>query len=465
MTNFLENKKFSGILEKGILICLILHIVQFIIFFILEVKGLTLFNIIISIPLFTILFFLNRKGHHIPAFILGYFEVLLHQVLAVIAIGWASGYQLLIIGLIPMFFFNARWSAFIKLANILFILTIIIFLFYWNQVYTPYYVISADLLKIFQIVNIAGVISITALISWFYQSGAFKAENLLIKTNEELLEKNNIITNQNEEIIVQRDTLAEQKKDITSSIVYASVIQKSLLTDLSFLNNYFEGYFVLNIPRDSVSGDFYWAGKSGNCIHIVAADCTGHGVPGALMSMLGLFFLNENINENNFCNPASAIDKLRTFIIKTMQQKGDVGERHEGMDIAFCSIDIQSNTLTYSGAFNPAIVIRKNGDIEELDADKMPVSFSHNMKPFKNISVKFEKGDSLYIFSDGYADQFGGNEKKGGKKFKYSRLKTLLQEIATQPIPEQEKLLFTVHEGWKGNFEQVDDILIIGLKY
>jgi serine phosphatase RsbU (regulator of sigma subunit) len=202
---------------------------------------------------------------------------------------------------------------------------------------------------------------------------------------------------------------------------------------------------------------------------IVAADCTGHGVPGAFMSMLGVSFLNEIVNKENEVYANEILNKLRDHVVSSLNQSAnltteDEYRAKEGMDIALCVIDHQTLSLQYAGAYNPLILIR-NGELSEIKADKMPVGYSdfYGNKPFTNNSVPLMHGDCIYMFSDGYADQFGGNQEKT-KKFSSKRLKSALLEVSSLPMKEQEKIMEQLHDEWKGSNAQIDDVLLIGIR-
>jgi serine phosphatase RsbU (regulator of sigma subunit) len=193
-------------------------------------------------------------------------------------------------------------------------------------------------------------------------------------------------------------------------------------------------------------------------IIFAAADCTGHGVPGAFMSMLGVAFLNEIVNKDHITDPDIILNQLREKIIQALQQQGVSGEARDGMDIAIISLDKRANKLVYAGAYNPLIMIR-NGEISEKAGDKMPIGIYENMRPFKRHEIAIEKGDVFYMSSDGYEDQFGGPM---GKKFKSKQFKKLLLEIHKHPMEMQKEILEKSFEAWRGDLPQVDDIVVIG---
>lgn len=263
----------------------------------------------------------------------------------------------------------------------------------------------------------------------------------------------------NEIIQLQKRLVEEKNKDITDSINYAKRIQEAILPAKELKYKLFPEAFVLFQPRDIVSGDFYWFAEKNEKKIIAAADCTGHGVPGAFMSMIGNAFLNEIINANGVTSPAEILDQLRTQVISALKQNNE--ENKDGMDISILSFDDKAMTVEYAGANNPMWLIR-NGELTEFKADKQPIGFyTGRQNSFTNHKIELQKNDSVYIFTDGYADQFGGEK---GKKFKYKKLQDLLVEIQKETMTEQENILRKKMTEWKGNLEQVDDILIIGVR-
>ncbi len=288
-----------------------------------------------------------------------------------------------------------------------------------------------------------------------------KANILLAKQNEEIQAQRDLAAQ-------QRDLISEQKQELTDSIHYAYRIQSAVIPDPEYISSLLTDYFIFYKPRDIVSGDFYWVGKKNEKLIIIAADCTGHGVPGAFMSMMGVAFLNDIINKEDVTSPADILNKLRDNIIKAMQQSGKEGEQRDGMDVAAIAIDPGSNKMEFAGANNPLYFIQNNELIEmpepnlvEVKGDKMPISLHRKMESFSNHTLKIKKNDIIYIFSDGYADQFGG---ENGKKFKYKPFRNLLLNISSKPMSEQKKILDETLEKWKGEFDQIDDVLVMGIK-
>ena len=262
------------------------------------------------------------------------------------------------------------------------------------------------------------------------------------------------------EIQRQKDEIAEQKKEIMDSIYYARRIQKAVLPDDHLANKNMPEHFVLYLPRDIVSGDFYWIAEKDDNTIFAAADCTGHGVPGAFMSMLGMSYLKEIVNKSKRLSSSKILDKLRDHVKATLSQSTKGGQQ-DGMDIALCILNKEKKSLQYSGAFHPLYLIR-NGNLSEYKPDLMPIGiYIRKEKPFKSHNIRTAKGDCYYIFSDGYADQFGGENRK---KFLARSFKKLLLSIHNKPIEEQREILFETLKQWMDGYEQVDDILVIGFR-
>ena len=263
------------------------------------------------------------------------------------------------------------------------------------------------------------------------------------------------------EINQQRDVIEEKNKDIVSSIHYAKRIQKALLASDSLLEKHLPEHFVLYKPKDIVSGDFYWGEYIDNKFLLCTGDCTGHGVPGAFMSLLGVSFLNEIVIERKITSPELIFNHLRDDIIKVLNPAGTLEEGKDGMDAVLCSFDFENLKVDFACANNPIWIIRGN-ELLEYKADKQPIGmYEGDRKKFNLQSIQLQKGDLIYCFTDGYADQFGGAK---GKKFKYKHLQETLLALSKTSMKEQHEKLGTIIDEWKGSLDQVDDILIIGIR-
>ncbi|MGZ3921725.1 MAG: tetratricopeptide repeat protein [Bacteroidia bacterium] len=302
------------------------------------------------------------------------------------------------------------------------------------------------------------------------QEKAAKIDNL---QNDLLLEKEQEIERlRNVELKEAYNLITEKNKEITDSIHYARRIQKALLAPDYLLNENLGEHFILYKPKDIVSGDFYWAcsvnseqntdGSSvpstsnGQLFYLAVCDSTGHGVPGAFMSLLNITYLNEAINEKKIHEPHLIFNHARERLVSAISQDGG----RDGMDGVLLCFDKQNNKITYSAANNGPI-LRKENKIIVLPADKMPVGKDEKTASFTLHSIDVKKGDMIYLVTDGYADQFGGPK---GKKFRYKQLEEALQSVSDLPVEEQREILDKRFEDWKGQLEQVDDVLIIGIK-
>lgn len=280
-----------------------------------------------------------------------------------------------------------------------------------------------------------------------------------------------------EEINAQRAEIDEKNKDIADSIEYSRRIQRSILVEKEKLKEYAPESFIFFKPREVVSGDFYWftrfevreSSASGNMyqkgnriLAVAAADCTGHGVPGAFMSLIGNAMLNAALSGNDKWSAASALDRVDAGLKENLNRNSEEKPLRDGMDIAFCCIDMERRKLEFAGANNPAYVVRGN-ELFVINADKQPITASRESeaRPFTNQYFDLEKGDCVYLFTDGYADQFGGEKEK---KFMYKRLKELLIAIHNEGMSEQKRKLYETFQNWKGSLSQVDDVLVIGIR-
>ena len=307
-----------------------------------------------------------------------------------------------------------------------------------------------------------------------------KANNMLQDKNFEITNKNALLNQQKEEIQAQAENLQEayneieeQHRNITDSIAYAQRIQEAALPPNEYFDKILKEYFILFKPRDVVSGDYYWAREIGNKTIVIAADCTGHGVPGAFMSLLGISNLNEIVT-NLFIEKGENIeaglilDHLRENIKNDLRQTGKEGESKDGMDMAICIIDKKEMKLQFAGAQNPILIVHDD-TITKYKPDRMPVGIHYGKeKAFKNVIIDIEKGDKVYMLSDGYIDQFGG---KNGRKFMMKRFYDLIAEVANKPMKEQKEIFNDIIEKWEKTpdqngktYSQIDDILVIGFE-
>lgn len=278
------------------------------------------------------------------------------------------------------------------------------------------------------------------------------------------------LTSDLEHKVIERTAkIEEQKLEIetllthtTDSIRYAKRIQEAILPSKKYIETLLPNSFFLFLPKDIVSGDFYWLHQHYNKVYVGAVDCTGHGVPGAFMTIIGYNALMKVVqNSTEDLNPGRVLDEVNKTVMATFDQQGGESIR-DGMDAVICAIDYENNTLEYAGAYNPMFYIR-NEELIEVNGDKFPVgSHVDKNQTFTNKTIPFQRGDMFYIFSDGYADQFGGPK---GKKFRYNNFRETLMSIHRKTLDEQRGILLKTFHDWRGDLEQVDDILIIGLKF
>ena len=263
-------------------------------------------------------------------------------------------------------------------------------------------------------------------------------------------------------IIEQKKLVQEKQKEIIDSITYAKRIQEAILPPENYWSKYLKNSFILYKPKDIVAGDFYWmentsTGKD-NFIFFAAADCTGHGVPGAMVSVVCSNALNRSLLEFNLTDTGKILDKTRELVIATFGKSDQ--EVKDGMDISLCRLNLTTHELQWSGSNNPLWYIQNN-ELKEIKPDKQPIGNYAEQRPFTTHTLQLEKGDALYIFTDGYADQFGGSK---GKKFKYKQLEEKLLTIHTLELTQQKEILDQTFEEWKYNLEQIDDVCVIGVR-
>jgi len=320
------------------------------------------------------------------------------------------------------------------------------------------------LVIIFTIVALIILSTLLGFAIWQYRL-KIKSERQLQYLNSDLNLKNYQLSEKTEIIESQHNTIHQKNKEITDSIRYAHKIQTAMMPLKHEFADYFKEAFVMFEPKDIISGDFFWITTRNEKIIFATADCTGHGVPGGFMSMLGVSLLNEIINEHDLTEPALILSRLRKKVITALRQKGLSGEQQDGMDMTICVIDKQEMTLHYASANHVFYILRKTVsglELLEYKGDKQPVGiFGKELKPFKQHLVSLKTDDVIYTFTDGYADQFGGPK---GKKFKYTQLKEMLLSIQHLSLQEQEEIVKQKFTNWKGHLEQVDDVCLIGIK-
>jgi tetratricopeptide (TPR) repeat protein len=295
------------------------------------------------------------------------------------------------------------------------------------------------------------------IIIYFFIFGLFSFLSLVFL----LVRQNNQKKKANLELAQKNTLITEQKKEITDSIQYASRIQNALLPPGDYINELIPERFIIYFPRDIVSGDYYWITEKNGKVICVSADCTGHGVPGAFMSMLGVAFLNEILSKQDELHTDEILNDLRSHVIKSLHQTGREGESQDGMDVALYIIDLEKMKLEYSGA-NISLYVFRDSELIELKADKMPIGIHVKADiPFTRHNIDIVKNDMLYTHSDGFPDQFGGPSQK---KFMVKNFKNVLAQIHSLSVEEQKRKLINVFNDWKNGFAQVDDVLVVGVR-
>lgn len=306
--------------------------------------------------------------------------------------------------------------------------------------------------------------------AYYYDSSHVKKDGSIMWTSASFspvhedgkLDKVVIVYNDITDRKIAEDGLTQRNKDIVDSLTYAKSIQEAILPNPVRLEQFFDDHFILYKPRDIVSGDFYWYTERGPVGILCVVDCTGHGVPGAFMSMMGNDYLTHIVTDNEVGSPGKALGMLNERIIKALKQTGEVGESKDGMDIAMCAFNRDTNLLQFAGARNPVYIIR-NGELHELKGSKFSIGGGDvGEKVFEDHEFELEQGDEIYLFSDGYPDQFGGER---GKKFMYKRLKEYILSISGSPMHNQLRQLEKNFLDWRGEIEQIDDVCMVGVRY
>ena len=264
------------------------------------------------------------------------------------------------------------------------------------------------------------------------------------------------VERQKEAVEGQKEQIEEAHKEITDSINYAKRIQSAILPPMKKVKELLRDSFIIYLPKNIVAGDFYWLEEHEGWTLFAAADCTGHGVPGAMVSVICDSALHRSVREHNLSDPGKILDKTRDIITEEFERSEE--EVKDGMDISLCAL--KGNQLKWAGANNPLWIVRNN-ELVEYRPDKQPIGKYSASKPFTTHTVDLKKGDTIYVFTDGYQDQFGGEK---GKKYKASNLKELLLSMQNSSIDVQRKLIEDEFSKWKGNLEQLDDVCIIGLR-
>ena len=283
-----------------------------------------------------------------------------------------------------------------------------------------------------------------------------------LRAYENLVRLNEMKENLEQKVRERTAELEIKNRNITQSIQYASRIQNAILPAREICKKFFADYFILFKPKDIVSGDFYWVHEVNDRLIFTVADCTGHGVPGAFMSILSIMLLGQVTGLVNLPSVDKILNDLRDRVKSALHSTGNSEDVKDGLDLALCIYDPDNNKLEYAGAFSPIYRIRNNS-FEKLDADQMPIGpYMNDQNPFIRHEVEIKPGDVMYLFTDGFADQFGGGQ---NKKFTYKRFQELLMNIHSRKMAEQRKLLDESLSEWQGTREQIDDITVMGIRF
>jgi serine phosphatase RsbU (regulator of sigma subunit) len=337
---------------------------------------------------------------------------------------------------------------------------------YWSKPFEYKFNIRPPFWKTWWFRTLIGLLIISSI--WYYIKSREKKlvarqqqlEKTVEERTEELVQKNIVVEQQKNEVEAQKHLIEEKHKEITDSINYAERIQRSFLASKEMLDENLKEHFVFFQPKDVVSGDFYWATSLNNKFAIVTADSTGHGVPGAIMSLLNITSL-ETALKDGYKEPSDIFNATRKTIIERLKKDGSEQGGKDGMDASLICFDFENNKFTYAAANNPIWIVRNN-ELLELKPDKMPVGkHDRDFESFTQHEFDLQKGDVVYTLTDGMPDQFGGPK---GKKFMYKQLKELLVSIAHEPMGKQKQILTDSLNTWKGDLEQVDDVCLIGVR-
>ena len=398
----------------------------------------------------SVLFLIHKRKHLLAKFISIIFFIIYIAICSIIT-GKNSGTDIIMIPviLLPTIIFKEK--------IIIFIFSFISvgtlgFLNWFNYKYGLNIIgFSDEILAFYMFSGALTAMVISFFIIWYFRNINQEYEDIILKKNKKLI-------NSNEQIKLQKINIEEKSKEVTDSINYASRIQHAILPQKQKIDNFLPDNFIIYKPKDIVAGDFYWIEKVDNNLIIAAADCTGHGVPGAMVSVVCHNALNRAVREFNHIEPDKILNKTRELVIETFDQ-GDEDVK-DGMDIALCTINLNTKQLQFAGANNPLFII-KNNKLHITKGDRQPIGDFMKSKPFTINKIDLAKGDTIYIFTDGYADQFGG---PNGKKLKQKKMKELLLSNINLSMKEQKLIIEDAFETWKGKIEQIDDVCIVGFR-
>ncbi len=448
------------------------HCIFLALFLLFEVYSMAYFNIV-SILVFFAIYYTNRHsiGKSVLLITLASFEIIIHAVYATIVLGWASNFHLyLFIPILAVLVTSKTNTVLAYGLNITYSVIYILLVIYTNY-FSPLETISENGLITFEILSIANVTGIMIIVTMYYSYVANKSSQELVQLNEALKEQsrkvmsfNNELAQQTEELQIQSEQLEHSNKHITDSIRYALRIQEAVLPSIVDLSNLLgeNNVMVFYSPKDIVSGDFYWCREKNGKKIIVVADCTGHGVPGAMLTMIGESLLNNIVLEKGITEPSLILDALQVYFSTLFT--GSVHTIQDGMDICISKINYQTQKLHFAGARNPLNYIQ-NGQLETIKGDKMSIGNSKNkskaIDKFTSHKIDISVPTTIYMYTDGYQDQFGGNE---NRKFYSKNLRKLLLDIHDKPMSRQRTRLKLTFMEWCDFAKQTDDVTIVGIQ-
>ena len=353
--------------------------------------------------------------------------------------------------LCPMLLFKKKL---LSLTLSLLVILVMVGVYFAGQNYGPYYWIADSELVYYELTSLAGGVCLTILILWHFISTNIAYEQVILTKNTVLKETNQLIEK-------QKLALENNNERFTDSMEYARKIQRAMLPGEQLLESGFASSFAFLLPKDIVSGDFFWAQSVGDKILFAVADCTGHGVPGAMVSVLCSRVLNKVVLEERIVEPSSILNRSRELVIESFGSSEKLV--YDGMDISLCVYNFKTNQLDWAGANNPLWIIRSENDaVEVLEPNRQPIGNYGVIETFTQHRVEVKKGDAVYLFSDGFADQFGGER---NKKYTVAAFQNYLISIGNEEMREQKGLLMSEFERWRGDEDQQDDVCILGVRF
>ena len=402
------------------------------------------FNLLISSPAFITALIINRLGKHNLAFAIAFFELFFHQVLATYFMGWGFGFEFGLIYLTGLSFFNPKWKKGVQIFILSLISSAFALLYFYCQ--TGVYTFPEEVRQMMYVSVAIMILIVLAILINGYSKSAHKAEAELKLANGELKDMNEEVRTQNEQIV--------------NSINYAEKIQHALLPNDSVLKNNFAQYFLMFQPRDIVSGDFYWFSDMTDKVVVVCADSTGHGVPGSFMSMLGMSYIDEIVNNRKITEPKDILEEMRNKVKSALNQTIGDNKPKDGMDMSVCVFEKDLSSVKFAGANNGIYLIRDE-ELQSIKPTKNPIGIYTKEVPFQQQEIELRKGDQIYLYTDGYVDQFGG---KHDRKFMTKYLKAELLKLTNEPMSSQKASLTKTFQDWRGDLFQTDDCTLIGVQ-